>query len=286
VTFLQLFSVILQARVLHLADLLMATNSTTKQSKKPGYTRKNFSEPVMFALCLQVSRACPQCSKPLYKIRGSKDYKVFEIAHIYPLHPTAKEAALLKNETLLDADPNHPNNLIPLCYDCHKIFDTDKTIEKFRDLAGIKRKLITRDLQLTIFDQFNIENDIVSIVSSLVSVDDSYNFNDQFEAKEVDSKLIGDIRPITKRKIKNDVSSFYLFIRERFAELERETPMQAEVIASQVNSFYKKQKSLRLSQQEIFENTVNWISSKCRQSTPDAAQAVASFFVQNCELFE
>jgi len=240
----------------------------------------------MFALCLQVSRVCPQCSAPLYTKRGKKEYKVFEVAHIYPLHPTADELVILKGEPLLDLDPNHSNNLIPLCFDCHKIYDTDKTVEKYRELVEIKKRYISKDEQVFIFDQFHIEKDITAIVGALMSSDANVQFNDQYEAKQVDQKLVGDIRPITKRMIKNDVSAFYLFIRERFAELERTTPMQAVVIASQVKSFYLKQKSLNLTQQAIYENTVGWISSKCRDASPEGAQAVASFFVQNCELFE
>ena len=65
-----------------------------------------------------------------------------------------------------------------------------------------------------------------------------------------------------------------------------ENPDSAYLISTQIKSFYLKQKILESSQQKIFNNIVDWIHNKTHPETNDAAEIIASFFVQNCEIFE
>lgn len=254
--------------------------------KKEVNSRQSFSRALEVALCTQVSEACPNCGKPLFKKKGKAVHKEYEIAHIYPLNPTLDEVELLKDQERLSAEPNHEHNLIPLCFTCHNIFDNPKTIDGYQELMGKKRELIKQSDLLEIFQQYHIEEDIIRVINSLL--DDNVEFGEPtiFEAKTVDSKLDNSIKPLTKRKIKSDVSSYYLFVRDRFAEMEKLTPMKAVLIAQQVKCFYVKQKSMSLSQQEIFQNTVDWIHLKFKPSSEEAAKVIAAFYVQNCELFE
>ncbi|MFZ6638407.1 ABC-three component system protein [Undibacterium sp. TC4M20W] len=260
----------------------MSSISKNVSSQHP---RKSFSPTTILALCAQVSQICPKCAKPLFIAKRSQSVKDFEIAHIYPLNPTLEEVKLLQSESKLCDEPNDERNLIPLCFTCHKLYDTAKTLQDYRELKTIKEQLISQTAQLRIFHDYQIEKEITLVIDALMK--DEHQGGDEVEyvAKNIDIKLNGTISGMTKQKIKNDVSSFYLFIREQFAELERKTPMQAVLIASQVKTFYLKQKNQNLSQQEIFQNTVRWIRSKSPNGTDEAAAAVAAFFVQNCELF-
>ena len=255
-------------------------------AKKDTLKRPPISRPQEVALCVQVNRTCPNCGKPLFKRKGKATYKEYEIAHIYPLHPTPEEVELLKGLERLSNDPNHEHNLIPLCFSCHNIFDNPKTVEGYLALVAKKKALINESEQQEIFQQYHLEQEIISIIHSLL--DDTADFGNpvSLEAKRVDTKLNSTIKPITKMKIKGNVTFFYLFIRDRFAELEKLSPNKAVLIAQQVKSFYVKQQSLSLSQQEIFQNTVSWIHSKFDTTSKEAAEVIAAFYVQNCELFE
>lgn len=254
--------------------------------KKKDASRPAISKPLEVALCAQVDQACPNCGKPLFKKKGKTMYREYEIAHIYPLHPTPSEIELLKDQERLSADPNHEHNLIPLCFSCHNIFDNPKTVDGYLALVEKKKKLIKQSEQSEIFQQYHLEQEIINVINSLL--DDNADFGEliSLEAKTIDTKLDSTIKPLTKQKIKSDVSAFYLFVRDRFAEMEKLTPMKAVLIAQQVKTFYVKQKSLSLSQQEIFQNTVNWIGSKFKTTSKQAAEVIAAFYVQNCELFE
>lgn len=255
--------------------------NTVKASGRP-----TFSAVTLLALCSQVGQVCPKCGKPLFVKKGTKSVKDYEVAHIYPLNPTPAEHELLKDEEKLSDDPNDEFNLIPLCFTCHKLYDTGKTVSDYRELKTIKEKLISRAAQLRVFHEFKIENEIVEIIDALMTEVETDIFDAIYLAKDVDAKLIGDVLPMTKRKIKNDITSFYLFIRDQLTEIERRTPTQGMLIAQQVKTFYLKQKAMGTGQQETYQNVVRWILAKSPAGAEEAAAAVAAFFVQNCEIFE
>ncbi|MYN13523.1 HNH endonuclease [Pusillimonas sp. TS35] len=261
------------------------TTKKTAAAKKPN-SRPSIGIAFELSLCAEVNNICPNCAQPLFRTKGGRNYKDYEIAHIYPLNPTPTEEELLKSETRLSANPNDAENLIPLCFSCHKVYDTPKTAENYRDLVQKKKAILLENKQRNIFLQYALEREISEIIDSLCDSSVDFEMGSNFEAKRVDRKLDSTIRPLTKRKIKNDVSSFYLFVRERFSDLERADPNKAVLVAQQIKSFYLKQKTICSNQQEIFDNTVRWIQSKHTAGSTPAAEVIAAFFVQNCELFE
>ena len=258
-----------------------------KKPKKPGEEgRPTFSPALILALCAQVGQQCPNCPNPLFRRKGGRSYRDFEIAHIFPLNPKPHEAILLKDEERLASDPNHEHNLIPLCFSCHNIYDNPKTIDGYRDLVGKKKAILAEQGKIEIFHQHALEIEIAKVINSLLSDTLSVENELSYDAKKVDEKINNSMKPLTKSRIKSDIAIFYPFIKNQFVEVERSFPTKGVLIAHQVKGFYLKQKSLSLNQQEIYQNTVDWLVLKIGDSSREAAGVVASFFVQNCELFE
>ena len=249
--------------------------------------RKSFSPAQNVALVTQVNRVCPLCDTPLFYMKNGASYKKYEIAHIYPLNPKADEIQLLKDEERLSEDLNHEDNLIPLCKICHDKLDKPRTVEEYKNLKRIKQSLIKISEQQDLWQQYQIENDIKLVIESLY-LDDlpCAGCEIDFVPKEVDRKLNESISKPTKRKIRNNVADYYISIKSKFASIDRENPDSANLISTQIKSYYLKQNRLGLSQQEIFANIVDWIHTKTHPETNDAAEIIASFFVQNCEIFE
>lgn len=248
--------------------------------------RKKYTEAQNVSLLSQVSRVCPLCAEPLFYKKGRATFKNYEIAHIYPLNPTDLEKVLLENENRLSADVNDEDNVIPLCEICHGKFDKPRTVAEYRHLYGIKKKLIARSGQEAIWKRYTIEDQISEIIEAIYNdpeVDSDAEI--EFIPKEVDEKLNESISRPTKRKIKTNVREYYIFIRKRFSELDNADGDLSEIISLQIKSYYLKQKHMGLEQQAIFENIVAWIHAKTRPKTNDAAEILASFFVQNCEVF-
>lgn len=169
-----------------------------KSKKSGGEGHPTFTPALILALCAQVEQQCPNCPNPLFRRKGGRSYREFEIAHIYPLHPKPDEVILLKDEERLSADPNHEHNLIPLCFSCHNIYDNPKTIEGYRDLVAKKKEIIAEQGKIEIFHQHTLEEEITKVINSLLSNTLSVDNDLTYEAKKVDEKINGSMRPLTK----------------------------------------------------------------------------------------
>ena len=249
--------------------------------------RKTVSDSQNIKLVTQVNSICPSCGVPLFYPKNGSSHKQYQIAHIYPLNPKADEIQLLKNEGRLSEDINHEDNLIPLCLMCHTRFDKPRTVEEYNGLMKIKKSLIKKEYQQGLQQQYQIEDDISMVIESLYVDDISNEVCDiDFVPKNVDRKLNDSISNLTKRKIKNNVTDYFIFVKNKFISMAEIHPDSANLISTQIKGYYLKQKTLELSQQEIFTNIVEWIHAKTHPKTDDAAEIIASFFIQNCEIFE
>ncbi len=248
--------------------------------------RKKYSEAQNVALLSQVNRICPLCSEPLFYKKNSKSFKNYEIAHIYPLNPTEEEVILLEHEERLSDDVNDENNVIPLCEICHGKFDKPRTVEEYRIIFEIKKRLIERSGQEAIWKRYAIEEEIGKVIESIYDTQSlAEDIELEFVPKEVDEKLDSTISRPTKNKIKNNVREYYVFIKNKFSELDCAELDLSEIISMQIKAYYLKQKNMGLDQQAIFENIVAWIHARTKPRTNDAAEILASFFIQNCEIF-
>lgn len=249
--------------------------------------RKAYTESQRTILISQVGRVCPLCGEPLYNKKKRNTFNNYEIAHIYPLNPSLEEYLLLANEERLSDDPNDEDNVIPLCLNCHEKFDKLRTVEEYRRLVEIKKQIIAQSTQEQIWVNYHIEDEIQHIIDALYndpSIEASSSIT--FDIKTIDEKLDETITSLSHRKIRNNVKEYYLFIKERFASLDQSGECISLTISSQIKTYYLKQKGTGHPQQIIFDNIVNWIYAKTKPKTRDAAEILASFFVQNCEVFE
>jgi hypothetical protein len=239
------------------------------------------------ALTTQVDGRCPLCGADLFYKKGKRNFKGFDLAHIYPLNPTKEEIETLKDEERLHEDVNHPDNLVPLCRLCHTKFDKPRIAEEYRKLVGVKRAAIRRAQQREIQAAYELEDDIHCVIDAL------YNATAlaeplplEYTPKSVAEKLHSLIPLPTQQKIKHNVTDYYPIIKRQFLAIERDSPSVSDLICSQVKSYYLKQKSLGISHLEIFENIVAWFYTQTHPKTIEAAEIVTSFFIQNCEVFE
>ncbi len=250
--------------------------------------RRVYTQAEELALTTQVGGYCPLCDKPLFYTKKGRNYKYYELAHIYPLNPTDEEVEELKDVTRLHADVNHPDNQISLCVKCHTRFDKPRTCAEYQELAAIKQKLIDKQAQRSLINEYPLEADIERVIARLHEIEssDKAKADLQLDAKSLDEKFDNSLPGLTRRKIKHAVTDYYPHIKRGFRDLELQTPMAAELIYSQVRTYYLKQKSLGLSQPQIFANVVEWLRVTTHSESPEAPEIVASFFVQNCEVFD
>lgn len=249
--------------------------------------RTKYSDAQQTALISQVNRICPLCTESLFYKKKSRTYKNYEIAHIYPLNPTKEESELLAGEERLGQDVNDEENVIPLCDICHGKFDKPRTIEEYRYLVDIKKRIIARSQQEEIWRRYAIESEINQVIEAIYNDPDlDVSAEIEFSPEKVDDKLDDTIFRPTHRKIKNNVRDYYVFIKEKFTTLDQSDNDLSDIISLQIKTYYLKQKGMGLTQQVVFENIVAWLNAKTNPDTSDAAEILTSFFIQNCEVFE
>jgi hypothetical protein len=213
-------------------------------------------------------------------------HKKYEIAHIYPFSPTFEESELLANEPVLGKNGNSLDNLIPLCLDCHKKFDHPRTLEEYRELYNMKKRMIENENIKSIYSNYTISEEIVSIIKSLTDVpNDGSIVKLEYTALKVDEKLEAQFDRIQKRHIIDDVSEYYPYIKSLFAEIEKNNPGKYELIASNIKSFYLDVRLKTADQEAIFNKIAEWLQVKTQQNSIESCKAIVSFFIQSCEVF-
>jgi hypothetical protein len=209
------------------------------------------------------------------------------LAHIYPHSPTENEKKLLDSvEKLYTDDVDDIKNIIWLCPNCHDKFDKPRTLDGYNHLLNLKKKLIQNRGIREEYYAYPIADDIRKILNILV--DDNLNDNEltlEYEPKTIDSKLNSTIKPLTKRKIKQDVCDFYHIIKKEFQNIDTIKINRATLIATQIKAFYLKSTEENTNQEDIFNYLVEWLDKKTSVSKA-ASSIVISYFVQNCEVFD
>jgi HNH endonuclease len=253
-------------------------------------SRKKISENNQLILFAEVEGVCPNCPNLLMYDKNGRKEKKYEIAHIYPLNPKPDELVLLKDEERLSKDPNHNDNLICLCVDCHTKFDKPRTVEEYRSLFAKKKNLIRRNKEKSIWINTGLEAEISKIIDLLSQKEFDTSLPDKlsYDPKTIDEKTDDTITYLTKRNIHRNVQDYYHSIKLKFIELDKITPLTTETISSQIKSHYLalRKQNKEIDQKEIFDAMVTWLDKNTNQQSKEASEIIVSYFIQNCEIFE
>lgn len=249
-------------------------------------TRKGITPNQSIYLVNQVDGVCPLCSDPLIYEKSNARHKAYDVAHIYPLNPRDDEERLLASEDRLHADVNHVDNLIPLCKGCHTRFDKPRTVAEYRHLKAIKEQLIRQDQERDLWHRYELEAELKEVVEALVNHDGEADVADlDYDPKTVDEKTGPEFPAIAKRKIHRDVQDYFSYVRSLFSSLETDSPGTADLIAQQVKAFHLAHKRrTKATEHELYLGVAKWIHRRVGRCSREAAEVLASFFVQNCEV--
>lgn len=229
----------------------------------------------------EVSNFCPLCNEPMQYVKGKSRYKNYEIAHIYPCNPTPIEEILLKDCPRLGIDTEDEENKIAICIKCHNQFDNPRTVEEYMKLYNLKRNLISSRTVRTMFNELPVQEEIIQIITSLIYLSGSEGTELSLDSIEVKNKIS---EPLLCQKITNYVAEYYTFIDNGFRNLNIGDAKYREILCT-FKLAYLKISAKSTSQEEIFNNLVNWLSTKSGISSRIPNEIVISYFVQHCEVF-
>ena len=77
---------------------------------------------------------------------------------------------------------------------------------------------------------------------------------------------------------------YFNFVKQELQELDSAKGGKFDLIASQVRQHFLRVSQTDLFQEHVFDQIVEWLQNKTNGDR-SACEIVASFFVQNCEVF-
>lgn len=233
----------------------------------------------------EVGGCCPKCGKPLVIEKGRQLYNQYEIAHVFPNRPTLFEQELLRDVEVAGANSEDKLNKIALCYECHKEYDVEKTVESYYQMFRLKADLNKLMCAKRVIANQCVEIELAKIIATIAGMDDGeLNLPPlSKEALTIDQK-IEKTYGLLRNKIKNEVTQYFGFVKEQFQNLDVSTS-RFNIIAQQVKCAYLLLNDRGLNKDEIYSQMVDWFVHKT-SGNQFACEILVSFFVQNCEIYE
>lgn len=251
--------------------------------------REGYSDDEHSILYAESGGVCPLCTAPiLFKKPGSKKpSKGYEIAHIYPLNPTAAQVQALVGYPV-PASINDLQNVIALCPTCHTMYDKDFKIEELINLRKIKDGYLSEAKAKLTISQHTIRDEVCEILDAITACDfDGAELTSTgYDLSTVDKKLKTGMSPLQKREIKQNAINFYVRIRDHIRLLEQQDQASVRILQNQINSYYLAMNGQNPENKDlVFKYVAEWISARSNKSIL-ASKVLVSFFVQNCEVFD
>jgi len=232
---------------------------------------------------------CPLCNQSIiFKKAGSKNpSKGYEVAHIYPLNPTAAQAQALIDYPVPE-DVNGLDNVICLCPTCHKRFDKDFKVEEYERVRAIKDRFIRDANARESIAEHALREEVKEILELITSMeaDGGEAFDLELDANTLKKKLKAGASNVLKRNIRNDVVEYFVSIRDEMRLLEKRDQASVKMLQNQVNTyFWEMYRQNSDNKDAVFSYIAQWISVRTGKSM-EASRILTSFFVQNCEVFD
>ena len=249
--------------------------------------RANVNDTVKMSLLCEVQGNCPLCRRALVVKKGKKNVRVFDVAHIYPLNATKHEIKILNGEELLSEDIDCEENFIALCKECHKIYDTQKTVSEYKQLVEIKKAINKVKVLSETWDKQTLHADISLVAEKVGSLGETEIKETQltYEALKLNQKKDSSLGVINEIKISQFILKFFVPIREALRSLEMQEKAKSVFICSQVRSYYILLYMQEFDQSQIFEKNCDWFMINTGISDRSKAEVLVSFFIQNCEVY-
>lgn len=209
----------------------------------------------------------PGCGKKLSTVVDAKIKRVYEVSLID------------KKKTATAA------NLIALCPMCHATYQLDGSKLRTKELAGNKALLAAHDQSARLLDSIALEKGIIGVVQKIGSLQEKELFGAELDPKELTQKIKPTDNLILYNTVKNNVTAYFLKIRDIMANLDKRGVIDYEAIQDQMKAIYKRLKKANKSQMGIFREITEKIH---RTSLQDDiyCQIVVCYFIQSCEVFD
>ena len=264
---------------------------TPAKKKKAALAAQNIgeNEPVKhedFPLLQECNMRCPLCREKLVMTVKGQAVKKYEVVPMFPAWMDLVQQQAFMNVAPVPADIDSLDNKILLCRDCAGEYLVAPTAEEYRTLLMIKAQQRDNMSLQDKVDDIAVEKGIREILDALADMKKSPKPIDRtkWEAFRVDKKIPDDNGRLQDR-VTYWVLRYYRYIESQFKQGERTPPLRFKKVQNEVNQCFETFDEENMPQSEIYEQLVKWLEDQTGCHDRDALEAMISFFVQNCEVF-
>ncbi len=246
--------------------------------------RKKPTEPECQLYLKEVDFCCPLCGKILRHRQQKKSNKLYEIAHIFPNSPTKEQYEALYGLERLGNNSESFENRIALCKDCHDNQDFHTTKDDYLKLLTIKKNCLEKTKLDEATLSLGLEIQIADVINKLANINEEEFVTLNYSPVKLTKKFLPS-EILLKNSVMNDVTNYYPYIRDLFKEIENKNNFRFQVLSTQIKACYLKMEGISKDKALIFERIATWIGNETGSRSKQAIEAIVSFFVQNCEVF-
>lgn len=211
--------------------------------------------------------AMPGCGKLLYVSNGTNISDVYEVTRI----DKSKDASI--------------DNLIALCPQCFATYQLDSSAKTVRNLKASKRSLSIQMESMIELSTIELEKGLTNVITNIRKLKQQDFSTLSMDPKEINEKIDPNKSFALYNQVYMTVMTYFVKIKEIMESLDKRKIIDYEELQHQMKSAYKKLKSGKKSESEIFYS----LSEKLHKVTLQDilyCQAIVCYFIQSCEVFD
>ena len=265
-------------------------DSANKKIRAGSFTDNSFV-PLEDTLALHAEgMVCPLCGDELIKKKNGKLVGSYKKIIAFPLtdnHDNNEKITYYKN---MVSDSCQGNTTVILCKDCAQEYEKNFMLDDLKKIVAFFKAKQDEKVLTDIRKRAEIDQDIVSIIDELAKydegrVEENTKKNLNMYALKISSKIRKE-NLLLRSAIERNVMLYYRFIEQQFKQLDKTKSRSFMKFAHKIQGIYLNLADTEESQDAIFGKIVEWLMSISGNENHIACSIIASFFVQNCEVFD
>lgn len=240
-----------------------------KELTLPVYDDTDLKSSYGVHLLAETKQRCPYdgCLKPLYQDIGGRSAFDYSVVQVNPKLPR-----------------NTVDNLIALCPECARKYMFDITTEKMHRLEDIKLRITMLMEALDDITDEKLVAGVERVLQKISQIPITQVMELNYCPTEVVKKMDGTDSSLFM-KIHTFVNKYYPDVEAMFKQMEMDGTVDYERFCSQMKFKYKDLAKQGLTQSQVFDEMVAWLTGTTNEET-GPCEVVVSFFVQKCEVFD
>lgn len=176
------------------------------------------------------------------------------------------------------------DNLLMVCPRCAHIIETHRSEAMTAQLKQIKKELTEAEANSAILISEVLDEHIKSVLEKIKTADEQELIELNYSPVSIREKIYKENNALYY-KIRGFAIPYYYKIDEWLKEMDQDGSTHYSTLCSRIKICWLKLKERKISQTEAFNRLTDWMVEKTGEDRT-ACEAVISYFVQKCEVFD